>query len=86
MSAVLPLLGGFLLARYVGNRRTDISVEIVLVALSAFALINSAHDFDASYAVGAFLAVIVAILSLGTFTIGAARRRRAMQSGLESVA
>jgi drug/metabolite transporter (DMT)-like permease len=78
MSAVLPILGGLLLGRFVDNRRVAIAVQAVLFAISAAALIISAPSHGSSYGVGVLLAVVLVPVSVATFGLGTVWRHRAV--------
>jgi len=70
MSAVLPLLGGLLLGRFVNNRWVAIALQAVLFAIAAVVLIASAPSHGSSYGMGVLLAVILAPASVATFAMG----------------
>lgn len=77
MSAVLPLLGGLLLGRFVDNRRVAIAVQAVFYAISAAALIVSAPSHGSTYGVGVLLAAILVPVSVATFWLGTVWQHRA---------
>jgi drug/metabolite transporter (DMT)-like permease len=70
MFAVLPLVGGLLLGRFVTNRRAAIAVQIVLFAIAAAILIATAPSHDSSYGSGIIFAVILAPVSAATLALG----------------
>ncbi|MEY2423784.1 MAG: hypothetical protein QOI95_3851 [Acidimicrobiaceae bacterium] len=76
MIAVLPLIGGLLLGRFVANRRGAIAAQAALVALAAAVLIATAPSHDTSYGEGVLLAVILVPVSVATFALGALWQRR----------
>ena len=76
MSAVLPLLGGLLLGRFVANRRTAIAVQVAFFAIAATALVASAPSHGASHGEGLLLAVILAPVSAATLAFGAVWQHR----------
>ena len=52
MAALLPLIGGVLIARFAGSRSTVIASEVVLYAIAAAVLIATAPDHGHSYGSG----------------------------------
>ena len=76
MSAVLPLLGGLLLGRFVADRRLAIAAQVVLFLIAAAVLVASAPTHDASHAQGALLAAILAPVSAAVFALGTLWRTR----------
>ncbi|MEY2465449.1 MAG: hypothetical protein QOH64_3587 [Acidimicrobiaceae bacterium] len=76
MIAVLPLIGGLLLGRFVANRRAAIAAQAALVALAAAVLIATAPSHDASYGEGVLLAVILVPVCIATFALGSLWQRR----------
>jgi hypothetical protein len=80
MSALVPLIGGLLLARFAGRRVVVISAELVLFALAAAVLIATAPSHDSSYGTGVVLSAILAPLSALTVVLGSLWRSRATAS------
>jgi drug/metabolite transporter (DMT)-like permease len=76
MSAVLPLLGGLLLGRFVANRRVAIAVQVAFFAIAATVLIASAPSHGASHGEGLLLAVILAPVSAATLALGGVWQHR----------
>jgi drug/metabolite transporter (DMT)-like permease len=76
MSAVLPLLGGLLLGRFVANRRIAIAVQVALYAIAATALVASAPSHGASHGDGLLLAVVLAPVSAATLAFGVVWQHR----------
>jgi hypothetical protein len=78
MFALLPLIGGLLLARFVASRRTVVGLELILFALAAAVLINTAPDHGHSYGAGGVLSVVLAPLCVLTVVIGTLWRNRSV--------
>lgn len=76
MSAVLPLVGGLMLGRFVSNRRVAIAIQAVLFAIAATVLIASAPSHGSSYGIGVLLAAILAPASIATFALGTVWQHR----------
>jgi hypothetical protein len=76
MVAVLPLVGGLLLGRFVANRRLAMAVQIAFFSVAAAVLVATAPDHDSSYRQGVVLAAILAPVSVATFALGLGWRRR----------
>lgn len=79
MAALLPLLGGILLARFQGRRHLVIGIEVALYALAAAVLVATAPDHNASYAKGAVLSAVLAPLCALAVVLGLVWRRRSTQ-------
>jgi hypothetical protein len=77
MSAVLPIIGGLLVARFVRNRGVAIVLQLAFYAISAAALIASAPSHDSSYSQGLVLALVLAPVSVATFALGTIWQHRA---------
>ncbi len=75
MAAVLPLIGGVLLARFAA-RRTTVAVEIVFYALAATVLIATAPDHGHSYGSGVILSMVLAPLCVLAVVLGSLWRNR----------
>ena len=80
MSALLPLIGGLLLARFAARRAVVIGAEIVLFALAAAVLISTAPCHDSSYGTGVVLSAVLAPLCVLTVVLGSLWRSRATTS------
>lgn len=76
MAALLPLIGGVLLARFAANRTTVIAAELALYALAAAVLVASAPDHHHSYGAGVILSLVLAPLSVLAVVIGTVLRGR----------
>ncbi|MEY2515063.1 MAG: hypothetical protein QOJ89_2421 [bacterium] len=76
MAALLPLIGGVLLARFAASRSTVIAVEIVLFALAATVLIATAPDHGHSYGSGVILSIVLAPLCVLAVVLGSLWRNR----------
>lgn len=76
MSAVLPLLGGLLLGRFVADRRLAIATQVIFFLVAAGVLVASAPSHDSSHAQGALLAAILAPVSVATLALGTLWRTR----------
>ena len=76
MSAVLPLLGGLLLVRFVAQFRVAVAVQAGLFAISAAALVLSSPSHGGTHGEGALLALLVAPVSVATFALGTVLRHR----------
>lgn len=70
MFAVLPLLGGLLLGRFVNDRRVAIAIQLALFAVASAVLIASAPDHGATHTHGLLIAMVLAPVSAATFTLG----------------
>ena len=70
MSAVLPLLGGLLLGRFVNNLRIAAAIQVALYAVAAALIIGSAPSHGASHTQGAVLAIVLAPVSAATLYLG----------------
>ena len=77
MSAVLPLLGGLLVGRFVTNLRIGIAAQLALFAIAAAALIATAPDHGASHGQGVLFALVLAPVSVATFYLGTVWQHRA---------
>ena len=76
MIAVLPLLGGLLLGRFVANRGVAVGLQVAFFAIAAVVLIATAPDHAASHGEGALFAAVLAPISIATFVLGVAWRNR----------
>jgi hypothetical protein len=76
MAALLPLIGGVLLARFVASRSTVIGVEAGLYALAAAVLIATAPDHGHGYASGVILSLVLAPLCVLAVVLGSLWRNR----------
>ncbi len=76
MSALLPLIGGLLLARFVAGRLVVAGIELVLFAAAAAVLISTAPDHGHSYGAGVILSAVLAPLCVLTVVIGTLWRNR----------
>jgi hypothetical protein len=77
MLAALPLIGGLLLGRFVGNVRIAIALQIAFYAIAAAALIATAPDHGASHGEGVALALVLAPVAAATLFLGTVWQRRA---------
>jgi len=77
MSAVLPLLGGLLVGRFVANLRIAIAVQLALFAVAAALLIATAPDHGSSHGQGVLFALVLAPVSVATFYLGTVWQHRA---------
>jgi drug/metabolite transporter (DMT)-like permease len=78
MSAVLPLLGGLLLARYLVNRKLAAALEVVLLCVSGTILVASAPSHGSSHGQGLLLAILLIPASAALFALGAVWQNRAL--------
>jgi hypothetical protein len=76
MSALLPLIGGLLLARFIAQRRVVVLVELVLFALAAGILVATAPDHGHDYAAGMLLSLVLAPLCVLAVVLGSVWRDR----------
>lgn len=76
MSALLPLVGGLLLGRFVANTRIAIAAQAAFFAIAATVLIVTAPSHGASYTQGLLFALILVPLSAATLYLGAIWQRR----------
>lgn len=76
MIALLPLIGGLLLARFIARREIVIGLELALLGLAAAVLIATAPDHDHSRGSGVLLSVALAALCALTVLVGSVWRRR----------
>jgi hypothetical protein len=76
MLAVLPLLGGLLLGRFVSDRRIAVVLQLAFYAIAAAVLIASAPSHGASHGKGVVLALVLAPVSAATFFLGTVWQRR----------
>jgi hypothetical protein len=76
MLAVLPLIGGLLLGRFVGNLRIAVAVQVAFYAIAAAVIIATAPDHGASHGKGVVLALVLAPVSAATLFLGIAWQRR----------
>jgi hypothetical protein len=70
MSAVLPLLGGLLLGRFVANRAVAYAAQAALYAAAAAILIATAPSHGSSHGQAAILALVLAPAAVATFALG----------------
>jgi drug/metabolite transporter (DMT)-like permease len=70
MLAVLPLLGGLLLGRFVANRRVAAAGQAAFYVLAAVVLIATAPSHGSSHSEGALLALVLAPAAAATFALG----------------
>lgn len=80
MFALLPLIGGLLLARFIARRATVIGVELALYASAAAVLIATAPEHDTSYGAGVLLSAALAPLCALAVVLGSLWRGRSEQS------
>ncbi|MDX6287176.1 MAG: hypothetical protein QOG53_2661 [Frankiales bacterium] len=80
MAALLPLIGGLLLARFAARRAMVVGVEVVLFAVAAAVLIATAPDHDSSYRTGVILSVVLAPLCALAVVLGSLWRQRSVAS------
>jgi hypothetical protein len=76
MAALLPLIGGVLLARFTARRTTVIGAEIVLYALAATVLIATGPDHGHGYGSGVILSIVLAPLCALAVVLGSLWRNR----------
>ena len=76
MSAVLPLIGGLLLGRFMSNRRVAIAIQAVLYLIAAVVLIATAPSHNSTHAHGLIFAVVLAPVSAVTFALGSIWQHR----------
>jgi peptidoglycan/LPS O-acetylase OafA/YrhL len=76
MAALLPLIGGVLIARFAGSRSTVIASEVVLYAIAAAVLIATAPDHGHSYGSGVILSLVLAPLCVLAVVLGSLWRNR----------
>lgn len=76
MAALVPLIGGILLARFAARRTLVIGVELVLFALAAAVLIATAPDHGHSYGSGVVLTIVLAPLCAMAVVLGSMWRAR----------
>ncbi|MEO8696423.1 MAG: hypothetical protein ABI658_23115 [Acidimicrobiales bacterium] len=81
MSAVLPLIGGLLLGRFVKDLRVAAAIQVAFYAIAAALLISSAPDHGASHTQGAVLALVLAPVSVATLYLGTMWRHRSSAVG-----
>jgi hypothetical protein len=79
MSAILPLVGGLLLGRFV-SARIAVPVQVALYLLAAVLLIVSSPRHGASHADGAVLSLVLAPLAALTLFLGMLWRRRSRRA------
>jgi hypothetical protein len=78
MSALLPLVGGVLAARFITGRSTVAATVVVLYIMAAAVLIVSAPDHGHSHGAGVLLAAILAPLCALAVVLGSLWRRNAV--------
>jgi hypothetical protein len=76
MAALLPLIGGVLLARFATSRTTVIAAELLLYAVAAAVLIATAPDHGHSYGSGVILSLVLAPLCALAVVLGSLWRNR----------
>jgi hypothetical protein len=76
MAALLPLVGGVLLARFASRRATVVGCEILLYAFAATVLIATAPDHGQSYGAGVILSAVLAPLCVLAVVLGSVWRGR----------
>jgi peptidoglycan/LPS O-acetylase OafA/YrhL len=74
--ALLPLLAGLLLARFVARRDIVVGLELGLFALAALVLIATAPDHHHSHGAGVLLSVVLAPLCALAVVLGSLWRGR----------
>jgi hypothetical protein len=79
MFAILPLLGGFLVGRFM-TRRAAIAVQIVFYAIATLVLVATSPTHGATHTSGALLALILLPLSAGALLLGQGWQRRAQRT------
>jgi ribose/xylose/arabinose/galactoside ABC-type transport system permease subunit len=80
MFALLPLVGGILLARFLGSRSTVVGVEIAFFAIAAAVLIATAPDHGHGYGAGVLLSVVLAPLCALAVVLGTVWRNRSART------
>lgn len=76
MFALLPLIGGLLLARFVADRRTVVGIEVLFFAIAAAVLIATAPNHGADYGTGVLLSAVLAPLCALVIVVGTIWRNR----------
>lgn len=78
MSALIPLIGGVFLARFAPRRSIVVGVEILLFALAAAVLIDTAPDHGHSHGSGVILSAVLAPLCALAVVLGSLWRNRSV--------
>jgi hypothetical protein len=78
MSALLPLLGGLLLARFIAQRGIVVGVELVFFAVAAAVLIATAPDHGHGHGSGVLLSAVLAPLCVLAVVLGFVWRNRSV--------
>jgi hypothetical protein len=60
MAALLPILGGLLIGRFIGRRALVIGVDVVLYALAAVTITTTAPQHGSTYGTWLLLSAILA--------------------------
>ncbi|MDX6300268.1 MAG: hypothetical protein QOF53_1482 [Nocardioidaceae bacterium] len=76
MIALLPLLGGVLLARLIAQRGIVIGIELALYALAAAVLITTAPNHNHSHGAGVLMSAALAALCVLAVVLGSLWRGR----------
>lgn len=84
MAALLPLVGGLLLARFIGRRAVVVAVSIVLYALAAAVITATAPSHSSSYGVGLLLSAVLAPGCVLTVLLGSWWRQRSLRTSSAS--
>jgi hypothetical protein len=79
--ALVPLIAGLLLARYIAQRGVVIGIEVALFALAAAVLIATAPDHDHSRGAGVLMSVALAALCALVVVLGSVWRTRTEELG-----
>jgi hypothetical protein len=77
MLAILPLIGGLLLGRFVHNMRVAAAIQAAFYAIAAAVLISTAPDHGSTHAKGVVFALVLAPVSVATLYLGTMWRHRA---------
>jgi drug/metabolite transporter (DMT)-like permease len=77
MLAVLPLIGGLLLGRFVNDLRFAAAIQAAFYAVAAAVLISTAPDHSSTHAKGAVLALVLAPVAAATLYLGRIWQQRA---------
>jgi len=76
MLAVLPIIGGLLLGRFVANIRIAIALQLAFYALAAAVIIATAPDHGSSHGKGVVFALVLAPVSAAMLFLGTLWQRR----------
>jgi hypothetical protein len=85
MAALLPLLGGLFLARFMARRSLVIGVDVVLYALAAVTITTTAPDHSSTYGTGLLLSAALAPICGLTVLLGLQWRRRSTTTDVETI-